>query len=159
MLAAGALLAPFASSWSARDFILYNHSPSIPAGLYVRTGGTISRGAIVTVRARDVAPDFAAARQFTHAGDRFIKRVVAADGDLVCSEEQSLRINGTDVAQRIARDRGGRLLPTWSGCRTLARDEVLLLGDTPDSFDGRYWGPVSLQAIEGVWRPLNISGQ
>ena len=33
-------------------------------------------------------------------------------------------------------------------------DEVFLLGDTADSFDSRYWGPVRLTAIDGVWRPL-----
>ncbi len=42
----------------------------------------------------------------------------------------------------------------WRGCRTLAAGEVLLLGDTADSFDGRYWGPVSVDLIEGVWRKL-----
>jgi type IV secretory pathway protease TraF len=36
----------------------------------------------------------------------------------------------------------------------LAANEVLLLGDTADSFDGRYWGPVSVDLIEGVWRKL-----
>ncbi|MGE0294633.1 MAG: S26 family signal peptidase [Hyphomonadaceae bacterium] len=37
------------------------------------------------------------------------------------------------------------------GCRTLEADEVFLLGDTADSFDGRYWGPTRLQSISGVW--------
>ncbi|MBY0565718.1 MAG: S26 family signal peptidase [Hyphomonadaceae bacterium] len=47
----------------------------------------------------------------------------------------------------------GVTLPTWTGCRTL-RDEVFLLGDTPDSFDGRYWGPTSVELIEGAWRAI-----
>ncbi|MFZ2031610.1 MAG: S26 family signal peptidase [Vitreimonas sp.] len=42
----------------------------------------------------------------------------------------------------------------WRGCRVLNADEVLLLGDTPDSFDGRYWGPINVRLIEGVWRRL-----
>jgi type IV secretory pathway protease TraF len=47
-------------------------------------------------------------------------------------------------------------LPAWSGCVTLDRDHVLLLGDTPDSFDGRYWGPTPIERIEGVWRPMRL---
>jgi type IV secretory pathway protease TraF len=62
-------------------------------------------------------------------------------------------INGERAAQRAARDSAGRMLPTWSGCRTL-HGEVFLLGDTPDSFDGRYWGPTPLRLVEGVWRPV-----
>lgn len=37
---------------------------------------------------------------------------------------------------------------------TLAVDEVFLMGDTPDSFDSRYFGPVNTADIEGVWRPV-----
>ena len=48
----------------------------------------------------------------------------------------------------------GRALPSWSGCATLSGDQILLQGDTADSFDGRYWGPISRRLIEGVWRPL-----
>lgn len=156
---AGAVLLTLAPHWGARDIVLYNHSPSIPAGFYVRSRAPIARGAIVTVRARDVAPALAAARRFTDAGDRFIKRVAAVHGDVVCAEGETLRINGAEVARRLQRDSEGHALPSWSGCRALAMGEVLLLGDTPDSFDGRYWGPVSLQTIEGVWRPLNAAQQ
>ena len=53
--------------------------------------------------------------------------------------------------RRVAR---GRALPTWEGCVDLQSGEVLLLGDAPDSFDGRYWGVTPATQIEGVWRPL-----
>jgi type IV secretory pathway protease TraF len=63
-------------------------------------------------------------------------------------------VNGVAVAQRRRHDSVGRALPTWSGCRTLSETEVFLLGDSEDSFDGRYWGVVRVDQIEGVWRPL-----
>ncbi len=150
--AAIALLA--VASVNARDRLLYNHTPSVPPGWYVRSADEIARGALVTVRAQDVAPDYAAARNFTDRGDRFIKRIAATGGDSVCAEGDAIRVNDRTVAHRAVHDSQGRALPHWSGCRTLRADEVLLMGDTPDSFDGRYFGPVSIDHIEGVWQPV-----
>ena len=137
---------------AAEDLILYNHTPSTPIGLYVRTEGPIQRGAFATVRAADVAPAAARRRGFDGPRDRFIKRVAAIGGDHVCTYGTELLINGAPAATRLERDGQGAQLPAWMGCRTLGADEILLLGDTPYSFDGRYWGPVRVTQIEGVWR-------
>ncbi|MBY0566047.1 MAG: S26 family signal peptidase [Hyphomonadaceae bacterium] len=183
-LATAALAAP-------RDLVLYNHSPSVPEGFYVRTNAPAAVGAFVTVRARDVAPEQAASRGFDDASDRFIKRVAAAAGARVCGDGQRVVVSGDNIIvigaddeqqqQHAAgdghHDGGGgdddddddeghrraaavRVLHAvddadvvgWRGCRVLAEGEVLLLGDTADSFDGRYWGPVRVELIEGVWR-------
>jgi type IV secretory pathway protease TraF len=46
-------------------------------------------------------------------------------------------------------------LPHWDGCRTLQADELfLLMAAVPDSFDSRYFGPVSLSAVIGRLVPL-----
>jgi conjugative transfer signal peptidase TraF len=150
--AAIALLA--VASVNGRDWLLYNHTPSVPPGWYMRSADVIALGAFVTVRAQDVAPDYAAARSFADRGDRFIKRIAASYGDSVCAEGETIRINDRTVAHRAVQDNQGRALPHWSGCRTLSADEVFLMGDTPDSFDSRYFGPVSAADIEGVWRPV-----
>jgi conjugative transfer signal peptidase TraF len=133
--------------------ILYNPSPSIPRGFYLRTNNTVEIGAIVTVRAIDAAPAYARERDFTDPTDRFIKRVAAVDRDEVCTDGPRMTINDGEPFRRAERDSEGRELPRWSGCRAL-QNEVLLLGDTPDSFDGRYWGPISVDDIEGVWKPI-----
>lgn len=138
------------------DLVIYNHSASMPVGLYVRSDGPVSRGAIVTVRARDVAPAAAARHEFHGPRDRFIKTVAAAGGDTVCSTLHEVRVNGRHAAARQATDSGDRQLPYWIGCQRLARDEVLLLGQTQDSFDGHYWGPVHVSTIEGLWLPLAV---
>lgn len=150
---AGAALA-FAGLANPRDAILYNPSPSVPSGFYLRTDHALTRGTTVTVRAVDVARSYAEARNFTDSGDRFIKRVAAVAGDEVCADGQEVSLNGTIVAHREERDSAGRALPTWYGCRTLSADEILLLGDTSDSFDGRYWGPISRRLVEGAWQPI-----
>ncbi len=144
------------SVFDARDVLLYNPSHSIPEGFYGRTSGPPTVGAIVTVRAIDVSPSYAELRDFNDPGDRFIKRVVAARGQVICGKGGEIAIDGISVVHRLERDAAGRELPRWEGCRVLGQGEFLLLGDTADSFDGRYWGPVSAQAIEGVWRPLQF---
>ena len=137
-----------------RDAVLYNHSPSIPVGFYLRTDGVVTRSAIVTVRASDVAPIEARLRNFDGPRDRFIKHVAGLGGDVVCASGSEVSINGRRVAVRSAADSRGRRLQDWQGCHRLRGDELFLLGDTPESFDSRYWGPVRRSQIEGVWRRL-----
>lgn len=139
----------------APTLVLYNGSPSAPRGFYIRAAEPIAPGVFVTVRAADVAPAYARLRDFADPTDHFIKRVAAAAGARLCADGDTVTVDGTYVLARAERDSIGRALPRWSGCRVLRGDEVLLLGDTPDSFDGRYWGPTRLEDIEGVWRPLN----
>jgi conjugative transfer signal peptidase TraF len=141
---------------AAEDRLLYNRTPSVPIGFYLRTDEPLERGAFVTVRAVDVAPAAAAARRFNGPRDRFIKRVAALAGDHVCALDDRVTISGGVDVERRAVDRAGQPLTAWEGCRVLEADEVLLLGDTADSFDGRYWGPVDRDLIEGVWRPFNV---
>lgn len=138
----------------ASPVLIYNPSPSVPAGFYWRGNGTPRIGDLVSVPSLIVAPDFARARGFDDRTDRFIKRIAATSGQVVCAEGNRISIHGVRVADRLSHDKMGHPLPIWSGCRTLKADEVFLLGDTLDSFDGRYWGPVSLQAVDGPWRPV-----
>ena len=142
-----------------KDHILYNGSSSMPIGFYLRTDKPIVRDAIVTVRASDVAPAYARLRGFTGERDRFIKHVVGVAGDEVCASGDTVSLNGAILAHRQTRDSVGRMLPAWLGCETLASDEVFLIGETEDSFDGRYFGPIQRANIEGVWRPLLVSQQ
>lgn len=136
------------------DAFLYNPSSSIPPGFYQRIEASIARGAIVTVRAADIAPDYAQLRGFNDTEDRFIKRVVGVGGDRACAEGDEISLNDAIIARRRTYDNEQRELPSWEGCRVLGAEEVLLMGDTDDSFDGRYWGVVSTDLIEGVWRRL-----
>lgn len=134
--------------------LIYNPSPSVPQGFYVRLARAPQRGDFVTIASVEVAADYAELRGFADPSDRFIKRIAAASGQTVCAEGDSVSIDGRLAAVRSSRDSKGRSLPAWSGCRTLEADEVFLLGDTADSFDGRYWGPTRLQSISGVWTRL-----
>lgn len=138
----------------AKPAVIYNPSDSVPSGFYVRSDASPRRGDFVTVGAAVVAPRYAALRGYADASDRFLKRVAAAAGQRVCADGSSIFIDDIAVAQRVERDGEGRSLPTWDGCHSLTDGELFLLGDTEDSFDGRYWGPTPTALIEGVWSPL-----
>lgn len=153
-LCAGAIALLAAGELHRGDVVLFNATPSVPTGFYVRSDAPVRQGAFVTVRAADVSIAYASLRHFTDAGDRFIKRIAANDGDSVCADGEVVRINDRTVAHRARHDSEGRALPHWSGCRQLSADEVFLMGDTEDSFDSRYFGPVSVDDIDGVWRPI-----
>jgi type IV secretory pathway protease TraF len=86
-----------------------------------------------------------------------VKRIVAVRGDTICAAGNAIFINGGLVADRLATDRLGRPLPSWSGCQLLDNDEVfLLMKDVADSFDSRYFGPIPTTAIIGRLVPLWI---
>jgi type IV secretory pathway protease TraF len=86
-----------------------------------------------------------------------MKVIAAMAGDSVCADQDRLTVNGRDLGVIRAADAEGRLLPRWSQCRTLDRSEVFLVSSVTDSFDSRYFGPVSLSDLEGVYAPWTWS--
>jgi conjugative transfer signal peptidase TraF len=133
--------------------IVINESSSLPRGVYVRAyGGDPARGDLV------VTPPPATARTYLDTlgvkrDARLLKRLAATAGDGVCAREGSTLVAGRRV-QVFAADRAARPLPRWRGCRTLRPGEAFLLGDTPQSFDSRYFGPVPTSRLEGIYREV-----
>ncbi|MBI2741043.1 MAG: conjugative transfer signal peptidase TraF [Rhodospirillales bacterium] len=137
-------------------FLVWNASASAPLGLYrVEHTGALSRGDLVLAWPPESARRFAAERGYLPETVPLIKRVAAVAGDRVCASRRLILINGDVVATLLAADRQGRPLPGWTGCRDLAADEVfVLMGEVPQSFDGRYFGPIQTSAILGRLVPL-----
>ena len=136
--------------------LLYNQSDSAPPGWYrLAPLEVISRGDLVVSNLPHAALELAVERRYLAPGVPVIKTVRALAGDTVCEAEGVLYIDGTPTVRLLSADSLGRSLPSpWGSCRQLQTDEVLLLSDrTPDSFDGRYFGPVRESDIIGraVW--------
>lgn len=150
--AVGVFLASMAVEVERPAVALVNESPSLPRGLYYRTGMPITPGAVVAV------PQPLAVRPYLERlgmpGDvLLLKRVAAVGGDRVCAVDGMVVTPGRRV-KMADRDRLGAVLPAWRECRVLERDEVFLLGDTPGSFDSRYFGPVRRSDLNGVFREV-----
>ena len=132
--------------------LLINETPSAPRGLYLRIRASLSRGDRVAIGQPAVARAYLADLGVP-PGLPLLKEVRAVDGDRVCAARGWLTWPG-GRARALARDRRGRALTPWSGCRALAPGEVLLIGDTPTSFDSRYFGPAPAGSVLGVYRQV-----
>lgn len=130
--------------------LLWNASASVPTGLYlIAPAARITAGDHVAAWPPRAARMLAATRGYLPEGVPLVKRVAATSGARVCAAGALVRINGRVIAVRQTRDGRGRPLPRWTGCRTLAYGETLLLGRGPRSFDGRYFGPSGPRDVIG----------
>lgn len=136
--------------------LLWNASASVPLGLYRIEPSTAPRiGDLVALRPSPPLGRFMAERRYVEANVPLIKPVAAAGGALVCRLGVRVSIDRRSVASALPRDRFGRSLPAWSGCRRLRADQLFLIAPMrPDSFDSRYFGPVDRGRIVGRALPL-----
>ncbi|HVT25486.1 MAG TPA: S26 family signal peptidase [Rhizomicrobium sp.] len=135
---------------------VWNATASAPVGLYrVTHGRALSRGDLVLAVPTPALAAFADARGYLPMRVPLVKRIAAVAGDDVCARGNAIFIDGRFAAARLAADREGRPLPSWSGCRTLRSGDVfLLMPDARASFDGRYFGPTTISDIAGTLEPL-----
>jgi type IV secretory pathway protease TraF len=98
---------------------------------------------------------FLAEAGYLPRGVPLIKHVLALPGQIVCRERLAITVDGIEMGAARKRDRRGRVLPSWQGCRELAQGEVFLMNwDEPASLDSRYFGPLPVTAIVGRAVPL-----
>ncbi|RZJ00920.1 MAG: S26 family signal peptidase [Brevundimonas sp.] len=153
VLAGTAVLIGAVGADRAPALALINESPSVPEGVYVRAPrGRIEIGSIVAI------PQPTETRAYLGSlgmpgSILLLKRVAAVGGQRVCVRDEMVETPHRRVFAR-ARDRRGARLPAWRGCRVMRTDELFLLGDTPGSFDSRYFGPVSRSEATGVYREV-----
>jgi len=136
--------------------LIYNASASAPIGFYrVLPVTQPHAGDLVLAIAPQRARQLASHRGYLPSSVPLVKRVAALSGDRVCSEGRSIHINGMAVAVALAADRAGRPLAAWRGCRMLGPSEIfLLMADVIDSFDSRYFGPITTDAVIGKLVPV-----
>ncbi len=86
-------------------------------------------------------------------------RICRLPGQTVCRIGRNVLIDGIVKATARERDRRGRPLPDWQGCRTITEHDVFLMNcQSTDSLDGRYFGPLPAASIIGRAVPLYTFG-
>ena len=136
--------------------VLWNPSPSVPIGFYIVTPiDTLDVGALVAVRPPGALESWLVENRYLGRDTPLLKRIAALPGAEACRDGSSIRIDGKAVAEAHERDRLGRPLPVWVGCRILNDGEIFLLNaDHRASLDGRYFGPIGADTIVGRATPI-----
>ena len=138
--------------------VLFNRTPSLPTGLYLRCGQQARRGDVVAFALPPAAGQYAHLRG-EPTDVLLIKHVLAQGGDFVSADGGEMRVNGMRVGSIASVDSAARALPHWSAARVLSGDELLVGSSHPRSFDSRYFGPIREHTVVGraflkVW-PLS----
>lgn len=141
-----------------------NTTPSIPVGLYHISAETANVGAYVSFcPPKGHLFDDAKERGYIEAGwcpggySHMLKKILAAKNDDVVIDDVGVFVNGRllDHSQPKIADPAGRPLPVIRQGYHLDNHAVLVMTDQNDnSFDGRYFGPIDVDQITGVLRPL-----
>jgi len=151
-------LTPIAVNFQTR--LTYNPSPSAPVGFYLvedmESSGELSRGDYVVVPTPQKFRMMAAQRHYLPLNVPLIKQVVGLPGDQICRQGEVIYVNDKPFATALIIDNQGRSLPVWQGCLILSEEQFFALMGMPDSFDGRYFGPLYVSDVVGIATPIYI---
>ena len=145
------------SSWiETPTRLIWNASASTPIGLYsVEPVGRLEVTDLVAVDAPEPIATFLADGGYLPRDTPLLKRVLGLSGQTVCRSGLVITVDSVEMGMALERDRAGRPLPDWQGCRVIAKGDVFLMNwDVPDSLDGRYFGPIPASSIIGRAVPL-----
>ncbi|WP_395641431.1 S26 family signal peptidase [Rudaea sp.] len=137
--------------------LVVNTSPSMPSGVYwiTRDAASLARGSVVLFAPPDGVRDLIYGRGWLPEGVPLLKTVSGLAGDTYCVRDGRFVVAGADVGPVFARDSQGLPVPQIDGCRCVGAGEFLPVASTLDrSFDGRYFGAVSVRNVLGVGRAL-----
>ena len=136
--------------------LVWNASASVPVGFYtVSPAERIEVPDLVAVMPPEPFASFMVERGYVGRGVPLLKRVLGLPGQRVCRLRSAITVDGIEMGEALDRDRIGRDLPVWQGCRVIASSEIFLMNwEVRDSLDGRYFGPIPASSVIGRAVPL-----
>lgn len=136
--------------------LVWNASASVAVGLYdLDAPRHLAVGDLVAVMPDKPLSDFMVERGYIGRGVPLMKHVAALPGQEVCRTGTAITVDTVLLGNALDRDKRGRELPVWQGCRRIADGDIFLMNpDVPDSLDGRYFGPIQAVSVIGKATPL-----
>lgn len=152
----GAVALVMSTMEEATPAYIWNASKSVPIGLYqVQPVGRLVVTELVAVRPPEPLATFLDLNGYLPIGVPMLKRVLALPGQTVCRKGLTISVDAIELGEALSRDRRGRPLPVWLGCRVVGADEVFLMNwQSEDSLDGRYFGLVPQSSVIGKALPM-----
>lgn len=136
--------------------LIWNASASTPIGFYtVQPTRHLEVTDLVAVAAPEPMASFLDHGGYLPRDTPLLKRVLGLPGQTVCRTGLTVTVDGIEMGDALERDRIGRPLPIWQGCRVITERDIFLMNwEVPDSLDGRYFGPIPASSIIGRAVPL-----
>jgi conjugative transfer signal peptidase TraF len=136
--------------------LIWNASASAPIGLYlIQSADDLNVTDLVAVTAPPLIAEFLSDRGYLPMGMLMMKRILALPGDTVCRYGLDIIAYRSTIGHARERDKAGRKMPVWQGCRRIGDDELFLMNfDVLDSVDGRYFGPFPRAFVIGRALPV-----
>jgi conjugative transfer signal peptidase TraF len=136
--------------------LIWNASASAPIGLYlIQPADDLDVTDLVAVAAPPLIAEFLSDRGYLPLGMPMMKRILALPGETVCRHGLDIVAYRSTIGHARERDKAGRKMPVWQGCRRIGDDELFLMNfDVQDSVDGRYFGPFPRASIIGRALPV-----
>jgi conjugative transfer signal peptidase TraF len=140
-------------------WLIWNASSSVPLGLYwVERPTGLEVGDLVAVMPPAPLAAFMVTRGYIGVDVPLLKHVAGLPGQRICRNGATVTVDGVVLGEALPRDRLGRDLPDWQGCRLLQDGEIFLMNpEVRDSLDGRYLGPLPADAVIGKARPIWVT--
>ena len=153
-LAVGTLTATAVADLPTR--LIWNATASAPIGFYtVETADALGVNQLVALMPPEPLERFMIERGYIGRGVPLLKHILGVPGQRVCRSGTTITVDDVAMGDALERDRMGRDLPVWHGCRIIRDGELFLMNwDIRDSLDGRYFGPVPTSSVLGRALPL-----
>jgi conjugative transfer signal peptidase TraF len=152
----GSVALVLSGSGNGSPSYIWNASESVPIGLYrLQPVERLSVTDLVAIRPPEPLGTFLDFNGYLPTGVPMLKRILALPGQTVCRTGLTVTVDEIEVGHARERDARGRPLPVWRGCRVLSVSEIFVMNwQSADSFDGRYFGPISASAVIGQVIPV-----
>ncbi len=136
--------------------LIWNATASAPIGFYtIAPADRLDVPELVAVMPPEPLAGFMIERGYVGRDVPLLKRVLGLPGQRVCRLRSTITVDSVEMGEALERDRIGRDLPVWQGCRVIGDGEIFLMNwEVPDSLDGRYFGPIPASSVIGRALPL-----
>ncbi len=133
-----------------KEYFIYNHTPSIPTGIYLELPPDgIRCGDIVGFDPPKDIQELAERKGWIPKNATMMKEVGGLEGDQYeLTETGAFYAGGRYVGERAEHDSSGDIMPSIpKGKHVVPKDEALLISRNPYAMDSRYFGTIPLKSI------------